>query len=360
MGKIRIAVVGVGNSASSLVQGVHYYKDAKKDDPPIFGLMHNSFGGYLPKDIEFAVGFEVNREKIGSDLGKAIYMKPNNAPRVTDVPELGVEVLPGPILDGVAPHMKESFKVYDTAKIQPVDVAQALRDSGAEILVNYLPVGSREASRAYAQAAIDADCAFINCIPEFIVSDPAWQKKFKDKGLPCAGDDIKSQVGATILHRNLVTLLQQRGIKVNGTYQLNIGGDTDFENMQSEERLESKRVSKTKAVTSLLEYDVPTRIGPSDYVPHLGNNKVCYIRIDGEAFCGVPIFVDAKLSVFDSPNSAGVVIDLIRGTKIALERKLAGPLTSISSYFFKHPPVMIPDEEARDRVQKFIDGKLSE
>mgnify|MGYP002395966080 CR=1 FL=1 len=353
---IRVAMAGVGNSAAALIQGIEYYRDAK-EEAQVSGLMHVNFGGYHVRDIKFVAAFEVNKQKIGKDLGEAILIKPNCCAKFADVPQLGVTVLPGPILDGVAPHMKEPFQSYDEKEIKPVNVAEALREAEAEVLINYLPVGSYEASRHYAQAALDAGCAFVNCIPEFIVSDPEWGRRFGEKGLPAAGDDIKSQLGATILHRNLIKLCVDRGVTVEETYQLNLGGDTDFLNMTVEERLKSKRISKTEAVTSMVPYRVPTRIGPSDYVPFLENKKICYIFIRGHKFGNRPVTLTAKLEVEDSPNSAGVVIDVIRAIKIALDRRISGPLTSISSYAFKHPPVQVPDDTAHQWVEDYIAGK---
>jgi len=354
--EIRVAMAGVGNSAAALIQGTKYYKDAK-EEVQVPGLMHVNFGGYHVRDIKFVAAFEVNKQKIGRDLGEAIFMKPNCCAKFADVPKLGVTVLPGPILDGVAPHMKEPFQSYDEKEIKPVNVAEALREAEAEVLINYLPVGSYGASRHYAQAALDAGCALVNCIPEFIVSDPEWGRRFEEKGLPAAGDDIKSQLGATILHRNLIKLCVDRGVTVEETYQLNLGGDTDFLNMTVEERLKSKRISKTEAVTSMVPYRVPTRIGPSDYVPFLENKKICYIFIRGHKFGNRPVTLTAKLEVEDSPNSAGVVIDVIRAIKIALDRRISGPLTSISSYAFKHPPVQVPDDTAHQWVEDYITGK---
>jgi len=353
--EIRVAIIGVGNCASALVQGVEYYKNAKEDET-VPGLMHVNFGGYHVRDIKFVAAFEVDQRKIGRDLAEAIFAKPNCCAKFADVPFLGVKVLPGPILDGVAEHMKEPFNVYDEREIKPVNVSNVLKETGAEILINYLPVGSYNATRFYAQAALDAGCAFINCIPEFIASDPIWARKFEDKGLPVAGDDVKSQLGATILHRNLVKLCIDRGVLVDETYQLNIGGNTDFLNMTVEERLKTKRISKTEAVTSLVPYKLPTRIGPSDYVPFLGDKKICYITLKGRKFGNLPVTITAKLEVEDSPNSAGVVIDVIRAVKLALDRKIAGPLISISSYAFKHPPVQVPDSIAKEWVEEFIRG----
>jgi myo-inositol-1-phosphate synthase len=269
---------------------------------------------------------------------------------------LDVKVSPAPVLDGVAEHMKEPFNVYKEGEIKPVDVVKVLKKSKAEILVNYLPVGSRNATRFYAQAALDAGCAFVNCMPEFIASDFGWAKKFEERGLPVAGDDVKSQVGATILHRALARLCVDRGVVVDETYQLNLGGDTDFENMTVEERLKTKRISKTEAVTSLVPYDLPTRIGPSDYVPFLGNKKICYLWLKGRKFGDRPLTISVKLEVEDSPNSAGVVIDVVRAVKLALDRKITGQLLSISAYAFKHPPIQVPDPVAKQSVEEFIQG----
>ena len=356
MAEIRVALVGVGNSASALIQGVEYYKNSKEGET-VPGLMHVNFGGYHIKDIKFVAAFDVDKNKIGKDLAEAIFTKPNCCAKFANVPPLGVKVSPGPVLDGVAKHMREPFNVYSENEVKPADVASVLKEADAEILINYLPVGSHNATRFYAQAALDAGCAFINCIPEFIASDPAWSRKFEERGLPVAGDDIKSQLGATILHRNLVRLCVDRGVIVDETYQLNLGGDTDFLNMTVEERLKTKRISKTEAVKSLVPYDVPTRIGPSDYVPFLGNKKICYIWLKGRKFGDRPLTITVKLEVEDSPNSAGVVIDVIRAVKLALDRKIAGPLISISSYAFKHPPVQVPDPTAKEWVEEYIKGK---
>ena len=352
---IRVAIAGVGNCASALIQGVEYYKDAKRDEK-IPGVMHVYFGDYHISDIEFVAAFEVNKEKIGKDLNEAIWAPPNNCAKFSDVPETGVIVQAAPILDGVAPHMYESF--HADKSMETVDVAQVLRDTKADMLINYLPVGSAEASEMYAQACLDAGCALLNCIPAFIASDPMWAQKFVDAGLPVAGDDIKSQVGATILHRVVARLFYDRGVLLDSTYQLNIGGNTDFENMTVENRLQTKRVSKTEAVQSLIPYEVPTRIGPSDYVPFLGDHKVCYIRINSHSFGNLPITFDAKLVVNDSPNSAGVVIDAVRAVKIALDRGISGPLLGISSYSFKHPPQQVTDDKAHQWVEDFIEGKV--
>jgi len=355
--EIRVAVVGVGNSACALIQGTQYYKDAKEDST-VPGLMHVNFGGYHIRDIKFVAAFEVNKAKIGKDLSEAIWIKPNCCEKFSDVPKLDVTVSPAPILDGVAPHMRETFNVYDGSATKE-SVVQRLKDTKTEVLVNYLPVGSHDAVRFYAQCAIDAGCAFVNCMPEFIASDSSgeWPKKFEQAGLPVLGDDIKSQVGATILHRTLVRLCLDRGVIVDETYQLNLGGDTDFQNMTVEERLKTKRISKTEAVTSLVPYDLPTRIGPSDYVHFLNNKKICYITLKGRKFGDRPITINAKLEVEDSPNSGGVVIDLIRAAKIALDRKITGALLSMSSYAFKHPPIQVPDPQAQQWTEDWIAGK---
>jgi myo-inositol-1-phosphate synthase len=354
--EIRVALVGVGNSASALIQGTQYYKDAK-EDTTVPGLMHVNFGGYYIRDIKFVAAFEVNKDKIGKDLSEAIFTKPNCAVKFADVPNLNVEVSSAPIMDGVAPHMREVFNVYDEKAEGSTDVVNMLKDTKVDVLVNYLPVGSRDATRFYAQCAMDAGCAFVNCMPEFIGSNAEWAKKFEEAGLPVLGDDIKSQVGATILHRNLVRLCLDRGVIVDETYQLNLGGDTDFLNMTVEERLKTKRISKTEAVTSLVPYELPTRIGPSDYVHFLNNKKICYIMLKGRKFGDRPISISVKLEVEDSPNSAGVVIDLIRAAKIALDRKIRGTLLSMSSYAFKHPPIQVPDPQARQWTEDWIAGK---
>jgi myo-inositol-1-phosphate synthase len=354
--EIRVALVGVGNSASALIQGTQYYKDAK-ENTTVPGLMHVNFGGYHIRDVKFVAAFEVNKDKIGKDLSEAIFIEPNCCAKFAAVPYLNVKVSPSPILDGVAEHMRKPFNVYDDTGFNRANIVKILKDVKAEVLVNYLPVGSREATRFYAQAAIDAGCAFVNCMPEFIGSDKEWNKKFEAAGLPVAGDDIKSQVGATILHRNLVQLCLDRGAIVDETYQLNLGGDTDFLNMTVEERLKTKRISKTEAVTSLVPYELPTRIGPSDYVAFLENKKICYITLKGRKFGDRPITINAKLEVEDSPNSAGVVIDLIRAAKIALDRKISGALLSVAAYAFKHPPVQVPDPVARQWTEDWIAGK---
>jgi myo-inositol-1-phosphate synthase len=351
---VKVAIVGVGNCASSLVQGVEYYKDAREGQF-VPGLMHVNFGGYHIKDIKFVAAFDVDANKVGKDISEAIFTPPNCTIKFCDVPTIGVEVMKGSTLDGLGRYLKPVIPVDPTQK--SINVAKVLEDSGADILVSYLPVGSYEATRFYAGEAIKAGCGYINCIPEFVVSGKEWGKKFVDAGLPCAGDDIKSQVGATILHRTLAKLMIDRGVKLEESYQLNIGGNTDFLNMLEEERLSSKRVSKTEAVSSQVPYEVPLRIGPSDYVPFLNDNKVCYIYMKGKKFGDIPLTIDVKLSVEDSPNSAGVVIDALRAVKLALDRKIAGPLIGVSSYFFKHPPQQFTDEAARQAVEDFITGK---
>lgn len=355
MGEIRVAIAGVGNCASTLVQGIEFYKNVRENEK-VPGLMHVNFGGYHVRDVRFVAAFEVNRQKIGKDLAEAIWVEPNVAVKFCYVPKMGVKVSAGPILDSVAPHMKEPFRVYDES-VKADNVAEVLREADADLLINYLPVGSYAASRAYAEACLEAGCAFVNCIPEFIATDAAWAKRFEDRNLPIAGDDIKSQLGATILHRVLAQLCVDRGIEIGETYQLNLGGDTDFLNMTVEERLKTKRVSKTEAVTSLIPYSVPTRIGPSDYVQFLGDKKICYIYLEGRKFGNRPITITAKLEVEDSPNSAGVVIDVIRAVKLALDRKIGGVLTSVCSYAFKHPPVQVPDSVAKQWVEEYIQQK---
>jgi len=352
---IRVAIAGIGNCASALIQGIEFYKDAG-EDTNIPGVMHAYFGDYHIRDIDFVAAFDVNKRKIGKDISEAIWESPNNCQKFADVPETGVTVKPAPILDGVAPHMYQSFNA--DRSIDPVDVTDVLSETEPDMLINFLPVGSAEATRMYAQSCIDTGVAFVNCIPEFIASNKEWADKFERSGLPVAGDDIKSQIGATILHRVIAKLFHDRGVMLDSTYQLNIGGNTDFENMTVEHRLKTKRVSKTEAVQSLIPYEVPTRIGPSDYVPFLKDHKICYIRVNSHSFGNLPINLDLKLVVNDSPNSAGVAIDAIRATKIALDRGIAGPLLGISSYSFKHPPKQVPDDQARQWVEKFILGEV--
>lgn len=353
--KIKVAIAGVGNCASALVQGIEYYKNAEENSE-VPGLMHVNFGGYHIRDIEFVAAFDVNRLKIGRDLSEAIFAEPNCCVRFANMPNLGVKVLPGPILDGVAAHMKIPFNVYSEDE-DPANVADALEESQADMLLNFLPVGSFRGTRHYAQACLEAGCAFVNCIPEFISSEPEWARKFEDAGLPVAGDDVKSQIGATIVHRALIDLLVSRGIRIERTYQLNVGGNTDFLNMTTEGRLETKRESKISALTSMVPYKIDVWAGPNGYISFLEDNKICHIYIQGRKFGDIPVVIDLKLSVQDSPNSAGMVIDVVRATKLALDRGVKGSLTSISSYAFKHPPVQVPDHMARQWVEEFIQGK---
>ncbi|MCE4609680.1 MAG: inositol-3-phosphate synthase [Desulfurococcales archaeon] len=365
MAKIKAAIVGVGNCASALVQGVYYYKNATEDEF-VPGVTRVKLGGYHIGDIEWVAAFDVSKNKIGKDLAQAIFEPPNVTPRFADIPErLGVYVSPGPVLDGVAPHMKERFNPIEK-EVSLGEVVDVLKESGAEILINFLPVGSEKATRFYAEAALEAGVAFINGMPVFIASDQSegWPKKFEEKGIPVTGDDIKGQLGATVFHRTLVRLMHMRGVKVEETYQLNIGGNTDFENMLVEERLKSKRISKTQAVTSILPYgnelykNGKVRIGPSDFVPFLGNTKVAYIYLKGTSFGGFPVTIEAKLTVDDKSMFAGAMIDAIRGTKVAIDRGIGGPLVSVSAPFFKHPPVQAPsDEIALQWFEEFIEGK---
>ena len=354
---IRVAIAGVGNCASSLVQGVEYYKDAK-DDEKIPGIMHNVFGGYRIKDIEFVAAFDVDAAKVGKDLNEAIFASMNNTYQFCkDMPVSGVTVQRGPTGDGLGEYYRQVITESDA---EPVDVAQVLRDTKADILISYLPVGSEQADKAYAQAAIDAGCAFVNCLPVFIASDPEWADKFRKAGLPIVGDDIKSQVGATITHRVLARLFEDRGVRLDRTYQLNVGGDMDFMNMLKRKRLESKKISKTRAVTSIVPHEMDphnVHIGPSDYVAWLEDRKFAFVRLEGTTFGDVPLNLEYKLEVWDSPNSAGVVIDALRAAKIALDRHLAGPVLSASAYFMKSPAVQHEDSEAKALVEKFITGE---
>ncbi|MGD8387842.1 MAG: inositol-3-phosphate synthase [Desulfobacteraceae bacterium] len=361
--KIRIAIVGLGNCATSLLQGIEHYQQYKDRDGHL-GLMHYDLGGYLPEHIELAAAFDVDRRKVGKRVDLAVNAHPNCVyPIRKRLARSNVIVQMGPILDGVAEHMKNypAERTFVPARKDPVDVVQVLQDSGTQILMNYLPVGSEQATRFYAECCLEAGVAMINCIPVFIVSDPAWARRFERKGLPCVGDDVKSQMGATIIHRILTRLFNDRGIRLERTYQLNTGGNTDFLNMLSRDRLESKRISKTDAVQSQLDVpldDENIHIGPSDYVPWQKDNKVCFLRMEGRGFAGVPMDLELRLSVQDSPNSGGVTIDAIRCCRLALDRHIAGPLTSIASYTMKHPPVQHTDAEARALVERFIQGKI--
>jgi len=352
---IKVAIVGVGNCASSLIQGVEFYQDADDSDT-VPGLMHVRFGDYHVRDVEFVAAIDVDAAKVGLDLSEAIAASENNTIELCAVPTMGVTVQRGPSLDGLGQYYQATI----TESQEPVvDVVAALRESGAHIVVCYLPVGSEEAAKFYAQCAIDAGCAFVNALPVFIASDPVWEKKFSDAGLPIIGDDIKSQVGATITHRVLTKLFADRGVIVDRTYQLNVGGNMDFKNMLQRERLESKKISKTQAVTSQLDYELGAdnvHIGPSDYVSWLDDRKWAFVRIEGRAFGNVPLNIEYKLEVWDSPNSAGVIIDAIRAAKIALDRGESGALLAASSYFMKSPPEQYSDSIARDEVEAFIGG----
>jgi len=363
MSEIKIAIAGLGNCASSLIQGLQFYRNVTSNDEVVPGLMHNVLGGYSPGNIKVVAAFDIDSRKVGKDVSEAIFAPPNNTYLITkDVPKLNVTVQKGPVLDGVASHMesypeKESFRV---SKDPAVDVAKELKKSGAEVLVNYMPVGSEEATRYYADAALKAGCAFVNCMPAFIVSRDEWAKKFEEAGLPCVGDDIKAQVGATITHRILTKLWADRGVKLVNTYQLNFGGNTDFLNMLERSRLSSKKISKTEAVQSQLPKPLPANnihVGPSDYVPWEKDQKVCFIRMEGQKFGGAPVTLDLRLAVEDSPNSAGVSIDAIRCAKLGLDRNISGRLLSISAYTMKHPPQQFPDSVARQMVEEFIKGE---
>lgn len=392
--KVRVAIAGVGNCASALVQGTSYYHryhssddhkkgnetrnvDYKNDNnnnnddnnnnsstssssndsgghlaPP--GLIAYNLGGIEPSDIEFVAAFDVVESKVGLDLADAIFASPNNTIKICDVNKTSVKVEKGEVLDGVGKHLNERVKISNKS---PSNIAQILKDSGAEILINYLPVGSRQATKYYVEQCLDAGVSFINAIPVFIASTPKWQQAFAGKNLACAGDDVMSQIGATVLHKTLVKLFVDRGVKIDETYQLNVGGDMDFYNMLDEERLEDKRISKTSAVAAMVPYEIPMRIGPSDFVGFLDNDKICYINMRGKYFGNVPIELDVKLKVVDAYNSAGVMIDAIRGTKLAIDRGTNGPLESISAYCFKHPPVQMSYSDAKDRFMEFIEGK---
>jgi myo-inositol-1-phosphate synthase len=357
---IKIAIAGVGNCASSLIQGLFYYQNITSDDELVPGLMHNLIGKYKISDIKPVAAFDIDARKIGKDLSRAIFELPNCTKTFyKNIPHLGVKVKMGPVLDGVAPHMKEypKDKVFVVAKEKAVDIVKELKKSGAEVFINYMPVGSQKATEFYTEASLKAGCAFINCMPVFIVSEENWAKKFKDKNIPCIGDDIKSQVGATIVHRILSHLFAQRGVIIDRSYQLNFGGNTDFLNMLSRERLKSKKISKTESVESQLakrlSYD-NLHIGPSDWIPWLKDNKICFIRIEGRQFGNIPMDLELRLSVEDSPNSAGCVIDAVRLAKLALDRKIGGPLISASAYFMKSPPQQFTDEKAREMVEEFI------
>ena len=363
MSTIRIAIVGVGNCASSLVQGIHYYRSRRAQEA--IGLMHWEVGGYGPSDLEVVAAFDVDRRKVGRDVAEAIFAEPNcTAVFCPDVPKAAVPVRMGRILDGVSEHMSEyaegrTFQVADALEADRAEVVRVLRETRAEIVVNYLPVGSEEAARFYAECALEAGCGLVNCIPVFIASDPAWARRFEQAGLPVVGDDIKAQLGATITHRTLTDLFRRRGVKLERTYQLNTGGNTDFLNMLNRTRLASKKESKTEAVQSVAGEriaDENIHVGPSDYVPWQNDNKVCFLRMEGRLFGDVPMNLELRLSVEDSPNSAGVSIDAIRCCKLALDRGHAGPVHGPSSYFMKHPPRQVTDDEAWRQVEDWIAG----
>ena len=356
-GEIRVAIIGVGNCANSLVQGITYYKDAT-NDAEIPGLMHPVLGGYHIKNINFVLALDVDAKKVGLDLAEAIWASENNTIKFANVIKTGVSVKRGTTLDGLGRYYKETITESTAA---PVDVVAELKSNKVDVVICYLPVGSEEAAKFYAQCAIDAGCAFVNALPVFIASDPVWADKFTKAGLPIVGDDIKSQVGATITHRIMAKLFQDRGVHLDRTYQLNVGGNMDFKNMLERDRLESKKISKTQSVTSQLDYDLGAKnvhIGPSDYIPWLDDRKWAYVRLEGRAFGDVPLNLEYKLEVWDSPNSAGVIIDALRCAKIAMDRKIGGPLLSPSSYFMKSPPVQYTDEQAYAKVEQFIEGSI--
>jgi len=361
--KIRIAIAGVGNCANSLIQGIHYYQRLLGDDGhgvETIGLMHEELGGYRPGDMEVVAAFDIDARKVGRPLCEAMFAKPNcTKVFYSDIPKRGPIVQMGELLDGVSEHMKDwpEDRRFVIANKPAVDVQRVLEDSGAEILLNYLPVGSQLATEFYAQCCLNTGVSLINCMPVFIVSNETWAGRFSRKGIPCVGDDIKAQVGATIIHRTLMRLFNDRGVKIDATYQLNTGGNTDFLNMLNHSRLTSKRVSKTEAVQSTLDQPLPpdqVHIGPSDYVPWQNDNKVCFLRIEGRGFGGVPLNLELRLSVEDSPNSAGVAIDAIRCCKVARDRGIGGPLLPVAAYFMKHPPVQMPDHESRQKIEEFL------
>ncbi len=357
MGSVRVAIVGVGNCAASLVQGVHYYRDASPDTR-VPGLMHVQFGDYHVRDVEFVAAFDVDAKKVGQDLADAIGSSENNTIKICDVPPMDVTVQRGVTLDGLGKYYRE---MITESEAEPVDVVAALKDAKVDVVVCYLPVGSEDAARFYAQCAIDAGCGFVNALPVFIAGTPEWAQKFTVAGVPIVGDDIKSQVGATITHRVLTKLFEDRGVEVQRTYQLNVGGNMDFMNMLERDRLESKKISKTQSVTSQIDREIAPRnvhIGPSDYVAWLDDRKWAFVRLEGKAFGDVPLNLEYKLEVWDSPNSAGVIIDAIRAAKIGLDRGIGGPLLSASSYFMKSPPEQYADDVCRQRVEDFIAGTI--
>lgn len=351
--KLRVGIVGVGNCASSFVQGLSYYRDVH-DNEPVPGLLRPEIGGYRIADIGISAAFDVNATKVGRDVSDAIFARPNNTHRFAEVAPTGVKVRRGPTLDGLGRYLRDMIEESEEPE---VDVAAELERTKTHVLVSYLPVGSQRATEFYAERALEAGCAFVNCIPVFIASDPAWCRRFQERGLPLVGDDVKSQVGATIVHRVLTTLFRDRGVRLDRTYQLNFGGNTDFQNMLERERLESKKISKTRAVTSQMAVPMDPQnihIGPSDHVPWLTDRKWAHIRLEGTGFGGLPLNVELKLEVWDSPNSAGVVVDAVRCAKVALDRGIGGPLVGPSSYLMKSPPQQFTDEEARERTARFI------
>ena len=379
--KIKVAIAGIGNCASALIQGIQYYssnqsgnllknKDDEKGDTNnsylnsnnstdlssenVIGLTSFNIGGYEPGDIEFVAAFDIADSKVGKDLSEAIFAPPNNAIKIIDVPSFDVKVQKGEVLDGAGRHFSEKVNISDNSN---VDIAKTLKDVNADLLINYLPVGSRNATSNYAEKCLEAGVSFVNAIPVFIASDSKWQNRFSQKNIPCAGDDVMSQLGATVVHKTLAKLWIDRGVIIDETYQLNVGGDMDFYNMLDEDRLDDKRISKTSAVKAMIPYDVPMRIGPSDYVDFLKNDKVCYIYMKGRFFGKVPLELDLKLRVPDAYNSSGVMIDAIRATKIALDRGIAGPLESISAYCFKHPPIQMLYSSAKSNFLDFVAGK---
>lgn len=351
--KVRVAIIGVGNCASSFVQGVHYYRNAKPNDK-VPGLMHVNLGGYHISDIEFSAAIDIDKNKVGKDLATAIYTKPNNTYKFCQVPKSGITVQRGMLHDGLGKYLSQ---IIQKAPGSTVDIVKLLQDTKTDVVVSYLPVGSEMATKWYVEQILEAKCAFVNCIPVFIAREQYWSNRFKKAGVPCIGDDIKSQVGATITHRVLTRLFMDRGVKLQKTYQLNFGGNTDFLNMLERERLESKKISKTNAVTSMLDYKMDPEdihVGPSDYVPWLLDRKFCHIKMEGQTFGDVPLNLDMKLEVWDSPNSAGVVIDAVRCAKLAMDHKLSGTMLEPSSYFMKSPMVQVPDDQAKRNVEEFI------
>jgi myo-inositol-1-phosphate synthase len=357
--KVRVAIIGVGNCASSLVQGVEFYKNTP-DDATVPGIMHVNLGGYHIRDVEFTLGIDINATKVGKDISEAIFAEPNNTYKFSDVPHLNAPVVRGMTHDGLGKYLSH---VITKAPGPTADIVKLLKETKTDVVVSYLPVGAEMATKWYVEQVIEAGCAFVNAIPVFIASSEYWGKRFKDAGLPVLGDDIKSQVGATILHRVITSLFVDRGVQIDRTYQLNFGGNTDFLNMLERERLESKKISKTGAVTSMIPYEIDpdnVHVGPSDHVPWLTDRKWCYIRMEGTTFGNVPLNLEAKLEVWDSPNSAGVIIDAVRCAKLALDRGLSGPITGPSSYFFKTPPQQFRDDICRQKTEDFISGNSNE